>query len=515
MEDTQLLGRYLEDRSEKAFAELVNRHVNLVYFAALRRVGGDRHLAADVTQHVFADLARKAPSLKNRTVLTGWFYTSTRFAAAQAMRTERRRQANEQQAHVMSELHPAAEPAWDQLRPVIDQVMDELSEPDREAVLLRFFENLSLAEIGEKFSLSPDAARMRIDRALDKLRGALARRGIVSTSVVLAEVFASQSGAAAPTGLVAGIVATALRKPVAIAAATFGLWKILISLVIAATTGGLIVYEAARIRPPAVSSSPGNRVGATEQNPIEPIEPVNSDGSSSQAAGNSGLEQKSPSLDEADAIKKNRDEFYLRMSSEPEFRASMIALAKSRLDLFYGPLFKSLNLPADKLDRFKDLLVEFGLVYNDVHEAMKIEEPNIPPDQRHAYVKDLDSVLVPQVVDQIKALLTEPEYAQFRDYNSDLMHWMAANALARVLQSTDTPLTDEQANLLVVLLRGGNPKPMHFVWIEMYHATGVGMMSTDYDTITAPIIEKAKGILAPAQVDALRQVHAEWGKQWR
>jgi hypothetical protein len=91
---------------------------------------------------------------------------------------------------------------------------------------------------------------------------------------------------------------------------------------------------------------------------------------------------------------------------------------------------------------------------------------------------------------------------------------MAANAVARVLQSTDTPLTDEQANLLVVLLRGGRPKSRHFVWIEMYHATGVGTMSTDYDTITAPIVEKAKGILAPAQVDALRQVQATWSKQW-
>src|ERR1700719_387408 len=228
MEDTQLLRRYLDDRSEEAFAELISRHVNLVYFAALRRVGGDRHLADDVTQRVFADLARKAPSLKTRAVLTGWLYTSTRFAAAQAIRTERRRRTHEQEAHILNELQAAPEPGWDQLRPIIDEVMDELNEPDREVVLLRFFENLSLTEIGTKFSLSPDAARMRIDRALDKLRGLLSKRGIASTSVVWPQILPSQSGAAARTGLVARIVAARLRPAVAGISATFGMWKMLI-----------------------------------------------------------------------------------------------------------------------------------------------------------------------------------------------------------------------------------------------------------------------------------------------
>src|SRR5579862_2338366 len=127
-EDAPLLRRYLDDRSEEAFTELVSRHIDMVYFAALRRVGGDRHLADDVTQRVFADLAGKASSLKSRTMLTGWLYTSTRFAAAQAMRTERRRRTREQEAHTLDGLHATPEPGWDQLRPVIDEVMDELSE---------------------------------------------------------------------------------------------------------------------------------------------------------------------------------------------------------------------------------------------------------------------------------------------------------------------------------------------------------------------------------------------------
>ncbi len=114
----------------------------------------------------------------------------------------------------------------------------------REAVLLRFFENLSLAEIGTKLSLSPDAVRMRIDRALDKLRGLLAKRGIASTSVVLAEIFANQSGVAAPSGLVAKIVAAVLSPASAVTAVTFGLWKILAAVAIVAIGAGFIVYEA-------------------------------------------------------------------------------------------------------------------------------------------------------------------------------------------------------------------------------------------------------------------------------
>ncbi len=139
-EDAELLRRYAEDRSEEAFAELVRRHLNLVYFAALRQVGGDAHRAKDVTQVVFTDLARKAAALSRHAVLTGWLYTSTHYAAAKAVRTEQRRQTHEQEAQTMNEILQDATPAtdWDRLRPVLDDVMLQLNEPDREAVLLRF-----------------------------------------------------------------------------------------------------------------------------------------------------------------------------------------------------------------------------------------------------------------------------------------------------------------------------------------------------------------------------------------
>src|SRR5687767_9852564 len=122
-DDAELLRRYAESRSEDAFAELVGRRIDLVYSIALRQVGGDAHLARDAAQRVFSDLARKAAVLSHRPVLSGWLYQSTRFAANDLVRTERRRRVREQEAQAMHELtHNSARDAeWQKIRPVIDE----------------------------------------------------------------------------------------------------------------------------------------------------------------------------------------------------------------------------------------------------------------------------------------------------------------------------------------------------------------------------------------------------------
>jgi len=56
-EDATLLSRFVEDHAEEAFTELVQRYLAMVHATALRRVGGDAHLAQDVTQTVFIALA--------------------------------------------------------------------------------------------------------------------------------------------------------------------------------------------------------------------------------------------------------------------------------------------------------------------------------------------------------------------------------------------------------------------------------------------------------------------------
>src|SRR6266566_5795339 len=185
--DAELLRRYADVQSEDAFAELVRRHLDLVYSAALRQVNGDAHLAQDVTQTVFTDLARKAETLSRRPVLTGWLYTSAHFAAAKAVRAEVRRRAREQEAQTMRELlhSPTPDLDWSKLRPVLDEAMHELKESDRAAILLRYFEQRQLAEIGARLGVSENTARMRVERALDKLRAHLARHGISTSAAVL------------------------------------------------------------------------------------------------------------------------------------------------------------------------------------------------------------------------------------------------------------------------------------------------------------------------------------------
>jgi len=191
----------------------------------------------------------------------------------------------------------------------------------------------------------------------------------------------------------------------------------------------------------------------------------------------------------------------------------MIALARSRLDLYYGPLFKNLNLQADRLERFKDLLIEKELVVNDMREAI-MDNGQVSHAEWKKIYKQLEDKFLPEADGKIKAFLTPPEYAQFVDYSEDLSQWTTVNEVARALQPGGTPLTDEQANLLVVLFRRGSPKSTFIDYMDMRFMAGGFELPPKYDQITASTIEKARGILSPAQVDALRNVQEQWGEKW-
>lgn len=203
----ELLCRYVADQSESAFGELVRQHIDLVYSAALRQVDGDVLTAQDVTQAVFTDLARRAARLARHTSLVGWLYTSTRYQAAKARRGEQRRRAREHAAYEMNRLLYSLDPdpVWQELRPLLDEVMHELNKADREAVLMRFFQHLPLAEVGAHLGLSENTARMKVERALEKLRVALARRGVTSTLAALTGFLSEGAVGAVPQGLVVQI----------------------------------------------------------------------------------------------------------------------------------------------------------------------------------------------------------------------------------------------------------------------------------------------------------------------
>jgi len=210
-DDAELLRRYAEEDSQAAFTELVQRRLDLVYNAALRRTN-DPHRARDVVQQVFTMLARDARKLARHPVLPAWLHAATRNAALNLVISEQRRQARETEALALDSISASAgaNPEWDRLRPLLDQAIDELPEADRAAVVLRFLERQPFAEIGAALRVSEDAARMRIDRALDKLRAALARRGITSTAAALGATVSSQPLISAPAGLAAAVAAQAL-----------------------------------------------------------------------------------------------------------------------------------------------------------------------------------------------------------------------------------------------------------------------------------------------------------------
>jgi RNA polymerase sigma factor (sigma-70 family) len=238
-DDATLLRRYAEDRSEAAFAELVKRHLDLVYSAALRRTGGDTHRAADVAQQVFTTLARDARRLSRHPVLPAWLHTATRNASLNIMISEKRRIARETEAAALDPGAAAAAeaPDWERIKPVLDGAIDELPGPDREAVVLRFLERKEFSEIGLKLKMSADAARMRTGRALEKLRVLLARRGITSTAAALGAAVTSQSLLSAPAGLASTVAAAS----VAGAASGLGLTTTITTIMTTKTAATAIV----------------------------------------------------------------------------------------------------------------------------------------------------------------------------------------------------------------------------------------------------------------------------------
>ena len=251
--DSELLRQFAKTHAEDVFAELVKRHVNLVYSAALRQVNGDAHSAQDVAQTVFTDLARKADSLAQRESVTGWLYTSAHFAAAKIVRTENRRRDREEKFMREPTHETAPEADWETLCPLLDDTMHELKEADREAILLRYFENRSFTEVGAKLGLNENAARMRVDRAVEKLRDILTRRGL-TTATALASVISANAVQIAPAGLAATLTTASIAS---VGTGAFTLLKIMTAtklklgisaLVVAGVAGALVVQHQAQER---------------------------------------------------------------------------------------------------------------------------------------------------------------------------------------------------------------------------------------------------------------------------
>lgn len=221
MSDWDLLRAYVDQGSEDAFAELVSRHLDMVY-AACRRQARDASLAEEATQAVFVILARKARGLHAGVVLPSWLYRVARYAVMNARKAEARRQYHERRAAQMRAERCKIETEWMRLEPLLDQGVSALGEKDRAAIVLRYFEHRSLKEVGEALETTEAAAQMRVTRALAKLRGFFSRRGIVLPVTALGGVLWSNSVRAAPASLHQSVCSDALSACPAEAASAAG-----------------------------------------------------------------------------------------------------------------------------------------------------------------------------------------------------------------------------------------------------------------------------------------------------
>ena len=256
--DSQLLARYTEHGAEDAFTEIVRRHIDLVFSAALRQVGS-RQLAEEVSQSAFTDLARQAPQLARGTILTAWLYQVARRTAIDVVRREARRQSRERIATEMNALStPATD--WTQMEPLLDEAMQTLDDNERAAVLLRYFDKKSLREVGEALGTSEEAARKRIGRAVERLREFFAKRGLTIGANALALAIAANAVQAAPAALVTTISTAAVLAGTAVSASTLtaatktiamtALQKVLVTtaLVVSVAVGVHEAHEASTLR---------------------------------------------------------------------------------------------------------------------------------------------------------------------------------------------------------------------------------------------------------------------------
>jgi uncharacterized protein (TIGR03435 family) len=222
LDDTALLREYVERDSEEAFAALVTRHVNKVYSVALR-LTGNPHSAEEITQAVFVILAKKSRHLGKRVILSGWLYQTARLTAVTFIRGGIRRARREQEACMQTVLNEnesdlsrrsgtEADATWAQLAPLLDAAMAGLNETDRHAVVLRFFDGKSIREVAAALGANEDAAKKRVSRALEKLRAFFARRGVSSTTAIIAGAIAANSVQAAPVALAKSVTAVAVAK---------------------------------------------------------------------------------------------------------------------------------------------------------------------------------------------------------------------------------------------------------------------------------------------------------------
>ncbi len=527
--DGELLRRYTETASEEAFGELVRRHLDLVYSAALRQVNQDSYLAQDVAQMVFSDLARKAGQLTTRKALAGWLFTSAHYAAAKAVRSEQRRQTHEQEAHAMQELLRNTGPDldWAKLCPVLDAAMQELSETDREVILLRYFQNRPHAEIGQQIGLGENAARMRVERALEKLRAGLSRHG-VTTAAGLAGVLSANAVGAAPAGLITTITTaatlagtTAMNATIIATTKTVALTmlqKTLIGAAVAAAVGTGIygVVQTSRLRQ---ENQTLRREQSTLSEQLQALQQQR-DAATGQLSGLMAENARLKAGQQAAGVMKLRGQVGAlqqslsnaasatgleKIMNDPALRdyihQAQLKISKER----YAALVKELKLTPDQIDQFNQLVAQQWMKFSELASTAAQRSPEQKAMSK-AYMdakSEFDS--------GFQALLGADGFARYNEYNREIPARSTVELLDQ--QLGDSGLTDEQSARLIQIVTAEPYAATHGIAGEMDDAflgsqADIAQHLQQVEDSNKHILDQAASFLDAQQLAALATVQS-------
>jgi RNA polymerase sigma factor (sigma-70 family) len=461
--DLDLLGRFAREKSQDAFTELVQRHVNLVYSAALRQVRSPQ-LAEEIAQSVFADLARDASRLKSDTVLTAWLFAVTRRTAIDVIRKESRRQLREQIAVELTNMN-ATPNDWSQIEPLLDDAMAALDETDRSAILLRYFENKSLREVGEALGTNDDAAQKRVSRAVERLRGFFSKRNVTVGASGLTVLISANAIQSAPIGLVATISSAAVLAGTAVhtstiiaAIKTIAMTTLQKTLFIAALTAavGTGIYEAHQ------SSQLRDQVQTLQQEQA----PLNNQLAQLQRERDDATNRLAGLADELAAAKKNQNPSEVlklrgevgvlrqekaiagsqsalnKLTANPESRKALRDQQKMGMSAIYSDLVKRLNLTPDQTGQLNDLLADH------VMDSIDLITQALHDNKKQGEIDQLFSAQNSALQDQLQALIGPDGLAQYLDYTKNLGSTLTAAQFAGSLTGDSATVADKKSQLL-------------------------------------------------------------------
>lgn len=450
MADNDLLGQFTREQSQDAFTELVNRHLNLVYTAAFRQVRSSQ-LAEEVSQTVFLGLAREAAKLRRDTLLTAWLYTVTHRTSVDVVRREARRQAREQIAIQLSDMN-APDAPWAQIEPMLDEAMNSLEDTDRAAILLRYFENKSLREVGQALGTSEDAAQKRVTRAVERLRDFFTHHRVTVGTAGLIAMVSANAIQAAPVGLGAAISATASLASTAITTSTVAtltqtiamttLQKAAITAVVAVAIGTGIyqTYQSSVLREQVktLEKQKKDQQALAEQaqrerdritNKVAALSGENANlkkmpTEALKLRGEVGrLRQENAAMGSTSALNK--------ITANPETKKMLRDQQKVGMKAAYKSFVDRLKLPADQADKLNELLADH--IMDNVDNVTTILRDKLTAEQMNELFAGQDTVLAQKIQDLIGA----DGLTQYQDYTHNLIATLSGDQFKAMLTGGD------------------------------------------------------------------------------